>query len=53
LAVILLLASLKTTEFAPLEVVTPVPPLATGIVEPFQTPEVIVPKELTLPLASN
>ena len=38
----------NTTEPVPVEVVVPVPPLATAIVVPFQTPEVIVPTDCKL-----
>ena len=51
LTVILELESLNTTELGPDDVVTPVPPYATPIVEPFQVPELIVPNAVTLPLA--
>jgi hypothetical protein len=47
------LASRKTTEFAPEEAVTPVPPYAAAIVEPCQVPEATVPSALELPLASK
>ena len=53
LATIFWFASRNTTELAPLDAVTPVPPYATPTVEPCQVPEATVPKGLTLPETSR
>jgi hypothetical protein len=43
----------RTTDPVPVDVVTPVPPYATAIVEPCHVPELTVPNALTLPVPSK